>query len=176
MEGNLKAADSASILGSLSGLIGWLSDAIVPGRFIGELGTAGDEVGRAGEGSQVVEHVEAGGAGPGAEGAGPEEVWSVGKYCSWRFLLCLSSKKLILSVSMKHFSLYVESSLSRDVILALAVFNSRFRSSFSIASLDTGTSFLLCFLGGGRGACITVVREVGSTDTKEGVVDREAGG
>ena len=77
---------------------------------------------------------------------------------------------------MKHFSLYVESSLSREVILALAVFNSRFRSSFSIASLDTGTSFLLCFLGGGREACITVVREVGSTDTKEGVVDREAGG
>ena len=77
---------------------------------------------------------------------------------------------------MKHFSLYVESSLSREVILALAVFNSRFRSSFSIASLDTGTSFLLCFLGGGREACKTVVRDVGRTDIKEGTADKEAGG
>ena len=43
----------------------------------------------------------------------------------------------------------VLSSLSREVILALAALSSRLRSSLSIASLETGTDFFFCFLGGG---------------------------
>jgi hypothetical protein len=53
---------------------------------------------------------------------------------------------------MEHVSWEVLSSLSREVILALAALISRLRSSLSIASLDTGTAFLFCFLGGGWAA------------------------
>ena len=50
---------------------------------------------------------------------------------------------------MVQVSLEVCSSLSSDVIFALAVFISRLSSSFSMASFETGTEFFFCFLDGG---------------------------
>ena len=57
----------------------------------------------------------------------------------------------------------VLSSLSKEVIFALAAFISRLSSSLSIASLDTGTEFFFCFLGGGwdRGTKEEAVTELG---------------
>ena len=72
----------------------------------------------------------------------------------------LSSKNLILSERILQDSLKVLSSLSREVILALAEFSSRLRSSFSIPSFDKGTAFFFDFLGGGAEAGAT---EVGGT-------------
>ena len=42
-----------------------------------------------------------------------------------------------------------------------------------MASLEIGTSFFLCFLGGGRESCKVEVREVGRTDTVDGPVDNK---
>ena len=56
---------------------------------------------------------------------------------------------MIRSVRIEHFSEKVLISLSKEVIFALAALSSLFRSSFSIASLDTGTEFFFFFLGGG---------------------------
>ena len=50
---------------------------------------------------------------------------------------------------MKHVSLDVVNSLSRDVIFTLAAFNSRFKSSFLIASFDRETELFFCYLDGG---------------------------
>jgi hypothetical protein len=58
--------------------------------------------------------------------------------------------------------------LSREVILAALI--SRLRSSLSIASLDTGTAFFFCFLGGGwaAGSKMADVLGRGREDTNDG--------
>ena len=92
---------------------------------------------------------------------------------------------------MKHVSLAVVNSLSRDVIFALAAFNSRFKSSFSIASFDKGTELFFCFLDGGLEAVArgTAVEGSGTRDgagpmfdgavregTNKGGIEKETGG
>ena len=79
----------------------------------------------------------------------------------------MSSKYLIRSERIEQVSMEVLSSLSREVILALAVLSSRLRSSLSLASLETGTEFFFCFLGGG---CDVGTRVVAVT---EGLFQRD---
>ena len=96
---------------------------------------------------------------------------------------------MILSERIKHVSLDVVNSLSREVIFALAAFNSRFKSSFSIASFDRGTELFFCFLDGGleAGARGTAVEGSGTRDgagpdgavtegTSKGGIEKETGG
>ena len=65
------------------------------------------------------------------------------------------------------------SSLSNEVILALAALSSRLRSSLSIASLETGTEFFFCFLGGG---CEAGAKLEAVTVLDAGVEDTICGG